>query len=307
MKTEALNKCLNVITNWRELDDAARNELTTIKHRFGQNFIEPFRRELSENMITQTTNEQNSIIIFYISELNRASSISESYKSIEHRDIDFGELGKLKGIDCKLESDADDWFLTFVHFLFILLYNELQIVCNNYQIPFLEICKERGFALQLVNTEPSLENDQRMHSLSAEKSKKAQVLPDIVPIFTPEYIPQIFDLLKGFFSQPHQDELLKILQTGGNASKCLLFSDSGSRLADAFKQLYDCDIIKGCQKKELENWIGQNFQYRHRDKVTKFTPRYLNDIISSNKDKCQKPILNIKLEKATGNFIISKV
>jgi hypothetical protein len=307
MKTEALNKCLNVITNWRELDDAERNELTTIKHRFGKNFIEPFRRELSENMITHTTNEQNSIIIFYINELNRASNISRNYKSIEHRERVDENLGLSTSVLCKTSSEAGDSFLAFVHFFYILLFNEIQMVCNQYQIPFLELCSERGFALNLVNTGPSLENDQRKQSLTAEKSKKAQVLPDIVPIFTPESIPQIFDLLKGFFSPPQQDELLKILQTGGNASKCLLFSDSGNRLADAFKQLYDCDIIKGCQKKELENWIGQNFQYRYRDKITKFTPRYLNDIISSNKDKCQKPILNIKLEKATGNFIISKV
>lgn len=307
MKTEALNKCLNVITNWRELDDNERNELTTIKHRFGQNFIEPFRRELSENMITQTANEQNSLIIFFINELNRASNISRNYKSIEHRELDDKNLGMSTSVLCNTGSGAGDSFLAFVHFFYILLFNEIQMVCSQYQIPFLELCSERGFALNLVNVGPSLENDQRMKSLVAEKSRKAQVLPNIVPIFTPEYIPQIFDLLKGFFSLPNQNELLKILQTGGNASKCLLFSDSGSRLADAFKQLYDCDIIKGCQKKELENWISQNFQYRYRDKVTKFTPRYLNDIISSNKDKCQKPILNIKLEKATGNFIISKV
>ena len=98
-----------------------------------------------------------------------------------------------------------------------------------------------------------------------------------------------------------------MLNSGENAPKPLLFLDSGNRLADAFKQLYDCDIIRGCQKKELESWISLNFSYRYRNTVKKYTLEYLSEIMSTTKDMCQKPILNIILEKATGKYLISKI
>ena len=93
MKTEALNKCLNVITNWRELDDAERNELTTIKHRFGKNFIEPFRRELGLNLLTKPTfQEKKDLITFYVDELDRVIIISENFKNIQPVDLITDEL-----------------------------------------------------------------------------------------------------------------------------------------------------------------------------------------------------------------------
>ena len=81
-----------------------------------------------------------------------------------------------------------------------------------------------------------------------------------------------------------------ILKNGVNASKPLVFLDYGKRLARVFKQLFDEQIIVGCQKKVLENWIEQNFHYRSGNRILKFTPRYLSDIISSNKYIVKNPI-----------------
>lgn len=131
-------------------------------------------------------------------------------------------------------------------------------------------------------------------------------LPEIKPIFKPEAIETIFDLLKDFFSQEHQVQLKQILETGNNASEQLIFLDNGNRLADAFKQLIKTDIITGCEQKELENWIYKNFKYRNRQQIKSFAPRYLNDIISTNKDSCQKPLLNVTIEKETGTVKINK-
>ena len=130
--------------------------------------------------------------------------------------------------------------------------------------------------------------------------------PKIKPRFKPESIPTIFELLKGFFSPEHQTLLQQILETGNDASVQLIFLDTGNRLADAFKQLIDADIITGCEKKELETWILRNFNYRYRHIIKPFKSRYLSDIISTTKDKCQKPILNVRVDKATGKAIINK-
>lgn len=129
---------------------------------------------------------------------------------------------------------------------------------------------------------------------------------EIKPVFKPETVQIVFDILKDFFSLDHQNKLEKLLETGHNTSNHLIFLDNGNRLADAFKQLKKADIITGCEQKELENWIRKNFKYRYRKEVKEYTSRYLNDIISTNKDKCQTPLLNVTIEKGSGERKITK-
>jgi hypothetical protein len=126
------------------------------------------------------------------------------------------------------------------------------------------------------------------------------------PIFNPNATPQIFDILKDFFALDEQPQLKTLLKSGGNVQQALLFLDNGSRLADTFKQLIDVDIITGCNKKELENWISQNFRYKYRNEAKAFTLKYLNEIISTNKDKCKKPIINVKTDRLLGDVSIIK-
>jgi hypothetical protein len=136
------------------------------------------------------------------------------------------------------------------------------------------------------------------------ETKIEKLSPEIKPMFKPEAVDQIFDLLKGYFSSDHQTQLKQIISTGGNATEKLIFLDNGNKLADAFKQLIKTNFITGCEQKELEAWIQNNFNYRYRKQIKEFTPRYLNDIISTNKDTCQSPILNVK--KTNGIPTITK-
>jgi hypothetical protein len=127
------------------------------------------------------------------------------------------------------------------------------------------------------------------------------------PVFKSEYAPQIFEILKDFFGKEQQAELDLLLKTGNGNSEHLIFRDSGNRLADAFKQLIEADLITQCNKKGLENWISHNFKYTQNDRIKEYKPRYLNDIISSKCDKCKKPLLNVKPNRSTGEIIITKV
>lgn len=131
--------------------------------------------------------------------------------------------------------------------------------------------------------------------------------PEIKPIFKPEEVPKIFDILKSYFSPTHQKQLLRILKSGNDVSQPLIFLDNGNRLADSFKQLVDAGIVTGCEKKEFENWIFRNFKYRNNGIIKSFTLRYLNDIISAKNDLCRNPILNVSRDKATGNVRIMRV
>lgn len=149
-----------------------------------------------------------------------------------------------------------------------------------------------------------IEHKQTSQPIKNETGKKSY--SPIKPILKPESLDIVFDILKGFFSQEQKPVLKKILQTGDNAGELLIFLDNGSRLADAFKQLKKADVISGCEQKELERWISENFKFRFRGEIRDFKLKYLNDIISTNKDLCRKPLLNVSRQKGTGKVLITK-
>ncbi len=144
------------------------------------------------------------------------------------------------------------------------------------------------------------------HSSKKNNNSAEQETINSIPILNPQFVEVVFDLIKDFFSSEKQEELKQILETGKDASQHLIFLDNGNRLADAFKQLKKADVITGCDQKELESWILKNFKYKNKQQIKEFKLRYLNDIISTNKDKCQNPILNVTIEKTTGEIKITK-
>lgn len=147
-----------------------------------------------------------------------------------------------------------------------------------------------AFANTLDGTEANLQIEERNRKGISNQNLQLE----FKPTFKPEAVQQIFDLLKDFFEKTKQPQFKQLLETGENNSKPLIFLDNGNRLADAFKQLIKADIITGCEQKQLEKWICENFKYKYRNKIKVFAPRYVNDIISTNKDLCKKPILNVK-------------
>ncbi len=137
--------------------------------------------------------------------------------------------------------------------------------------------------------------------LEQADTSEPQLPPEMKPTFKPEAVNQIFDLLKGFFSAKHQSQLEQILKTGDNSTEHLIFKDNGNRLADAFKQLKERDFITGCEKKQLEIWIAQNFKFISRGETKLFTPDYIEKCISRNYYPCKKPLFSIEKGVIIGN------
>lgn len=125
------------------------------------------------------------------------------------------------------------------------------------------------------------------------------------PVFNPDIIEPVYNILKPHFV-PEQHTQLNDLLTTGNTAGRLHFRSAGNRLADAFKQLIKAGLITGCTQIELETWIAQHFTYiNNKTKLqAAFKQKYLNDIISTGKDKCQKPLLNVKIDNSTGKIQI---
>jgi len=103
---------------------------------------------------------------------------------------------------------------------------------------------------------------------------------------------QLLEILRGFFNADQQILLQTLLESGLTSEK-LIFLDSGNRLADAFKQLSQADLIPGYTKKELQNWIRLNFSYKSRLGIKDFTADYLEKCISRNYSICKRPLFSI--------------
>lgn len=137
---------------------------------------------------------------------------------------------------------------------------------------------------------------------NVEPSKTVVIRPTI----NERELSKIHEFLKVYFSEVDQIELLYILQTGDIVNKKLHFRSSANRLADFFKQLYAGKFILGCEKKDLQIWIKDNFTYQKGNNIAEFKSRYLEDVISTGKDMCKNPIIDVKQNKITGEYSITK-
>lgn len=121
------------------------------------------------------------------------------------------------------------------------------------------------------------------------------------PIFVDGIADKYFEIIKSYFSSQDQIHLKSLLQENQVPPSPMLFHGNGNQLVDAFKQLYEANHIVGCQKSELEEWIGANFEYVYRNEQKAFPANYLNAIISTNSKPCQSPILDVR-KQADGTF-----
>ncbi|MEJ8802123.1 hypothetical protein [Pontibacter sp. H249] len=126
------------------------------------------------------------------------------------------------------------------------------------------------------------------------------------PHFTDGVAEKFTEVLKGYFTQADQDQLLPLFLHNQAPASPLLFHGNGKQLADAFKQLYEANLIVGCLKGEMEMWITKHFAYVYRGQQKSLPPNYLGAIISSNAKPCQSPILDVR-KRSDGSFTIVPV
>lgn len=122
------------------------------------------------------------------------------------------------------------------------------------------------------------------------------------PRFSDGTVDQLFPVLKAYFDPADHPPLQKLLHENQPPENPLLFLGNGNQLADAFKQLYEANLIVGCSKAELEKWITLRFLYQYKNLKKEYTEGYLNGIISSDIRPCRSPILEVK--KQDGRYTI---
>ena len=138
---------------------------------------------------------------------------------------------------------------------------------------------------------------QQTEDVTREQPTKIPYNPDAGrPKFNHQYIDDFLQLIRTYFSEEHFSQLDALIKADEQPSSQMIFNGNSNKLADAFKQLYEANLIVGCNKAELEKWILKHFLYSNGDKVNEYSEGWLSAIISSDTKVCKSPILEVRIK-----------
>lgn len=280
--------------------------------------IVEFRYELEEKILG-AHNEQNKrdILIWFISKLMKSKNHNAPLPGPSAKDniSNAGNqrftpppynprdkngpliLDPLFGRSKHLYTDEKIEYLLGCKTLYNLIFNEIQDCCVLYQIPFLEICKQLRFNVDSISLTPGIEQVKTINQTTTVPRKKqiseSSLNPN--PRFIRREIPRILQIFKEYFSEENFLVLSEILQKGSDAQNPLLFMGKSVQLLYSFRLLANNNIIFGCSKKELINWIIRNFYYISPDKqISSISYRYATNVLTSSDFIHKTPILGVK-------------
>lgn len=305
-----LNDCLDLLTlhvDNLSLYNPEHSSLLDNKEKIFEYHIVDFRKELNQNILQASGTEQKQdIITWYISELMRslnhkpitADPILEAAKTSDPATAEQPGLRKkeILILDLPVDSRNEERFLQGCNILYHLIFNELQTCCVRAKIPFLKICMQLQYPVKTINTSISKSQTKKKAKKTSPLSRVKKITGKLVipptPVFYKSVIPEILDIMVGYFSKDHFEELSSILSENGNSKDKLLFKGKANQLVDLFRVLYKNKIITGCKIEDLAGWIENTFEYlKHGKDVTKFDKLYNIRLLRSGELACKNPIL----------------
>lgn len=255
-------------------------------------------KELKELAITDLLNLPREQVLFHLQRIGNVKKVfSRFWERYYHAEIPNGDQ---KNLDLLLHLNLDELFISPR-----LMFFDHAIATDDFindlkdSIRFREqILKdfEKG-----VSSAINVNKEGEFTSLPVAERKISKA----VPVFKEDIIPELYSLLKDYFKPGEQKKLMSLLQSKDSIDGPLLFTGNGNQLADAFRQLFDANLVAGCNKTELQQWIFSHFLYREKGMEKHFTERYLQDMISSNTKSCQAPLFDIRRDD--GRFYLHAV
>jgi len=306
-----LNDCLDLLTlhvDNLSLYNPEHSSLLDNKEKIFEYHIVDFRKELNQNILQASGTEQKQdIITWYISELMRslnhkpitADPILEAAKTSDPATAEQPGLRKkeILILDLPVDSRNEERFLQGCNILYHLIFNELQECCKIYQIPFLEICMQLQFPADSLSLIPGIEQIRKKDDAIASQEKNPIEELSVEPRlkFIKREIPRILRIFKEYFSEEHFIIFTEIVENGGDAKNPLLFLGKSNQLLNSFKLLANNDIITGCSKKELINWIIRNFTFiSSSKKISSISYWHASHVVTDSQYVCKRPILGVK-------------
>lgn len=142
--------------------------------------------------------------------------------------------------------------------------------------------KQQKHATETVK-ENEIDEKQPIHEFNSDAG---------LPRFNEQIIAEYLQLMKAYFYDADYVKLNVLAKIHVSPETRLVFKGNGNQLADAFKQLYEANLIKGCKKSDLEKWIAKHFLYATGDKPKEYTEGWLSVVISTDTKFCKSPILH---------------
>lgn len=218
----------------------------------------------------------------------------------------------------ELKSEYPSSYIFSIHLDFLFIVNNLQPDHTNIFIgdEFVESLNDsvklrEKFLTELINDLDDLLNPKetfeewkaRLQEEKQNEDTEIEALAKIpynadagLPKFKEQFIEDFLQLMKSYFSEAHHEQLSSIVHRNEPSETQLIFIGNGNQLADAFKQLYEANLIVGCKKSDLEKWIARHFLYATGDTPKEYTEGWLSSIISTDTKICKSPILEVRIK-----------
>lgn len=170
-----LEKCLHLLTPDNFNDEEILSVLLGATAKINSDYIRPFRRELDRNMLVRRTpEEKKDLVIYYISELMRGQGRLRDFDEIDVQVP--GTFVELYYKNSKGVLSRNEQFSLHRHYFYILLFNEIQKCCFNFKIPFLTVCRDLWFPLQVIDTEISNDYEELSTGEGNTEEQKLSIL-----------------------------------------------------------------------------------------------------------------------------------
>ena len=259
-------------------------ELSKVRKRFKE-FWEHYNNYYSEMKLTYHRSFITSVRLEYLFIVHGLQSEQSNIEVVAKFAEDLGDSVKLRE-----------------RFLMELIYDTADLIKK--ELPFVDFKQSQEAKRQeseLVNEISATgKPDQSLTTTDNEIIAKPV---DRYPTFKPGIALQLLDLLREYFVTEDHLKLEKLLLTGEVPESPLVFRGFGNQLADAFKQLFDANLIVGCRMSDFERWIAPKFTYlSNQGEIRELTEGYLNGLMSTKTRPCKSPIL--KIEQKENRFLI---
>ncbi len=259
-------------------------ELFKVRKRFKE-FWEHYNNHYSEMKLVYHRSFITSVRLEYLFIVNGLQSEQSNIEMVAKFAEDLGDSVKLRE-----------------RFLMELIYDTENLIKE--VLPFADFKQSQEAKRQefeLVNETSATDKPDQLLTTTDNETIAKPV--DRYPTFKPGIALQLLDLLREYFVTEDHPKLEKLLLTGEGPESPLVFRGFGNQLADAFKQIFDANLIVGCRMSDLEKWIAPKFAYlSNQGEVRELTEGYLNGLMSTKSRPCKSPIL--KIEQMDNKFLI---
>lgn len=207
METKELESCLKIIGYWSNHDETVIDEMISTKTDIVKQFVKPFSKEINYNLLNKDTIEsKKDLMKYYVFEFFELQGFFKAFNeilftgSITNYTPTFYSHKNKKGIVRKLNKFEN--YAVNCHQLFGMLFDEIQLCCNKYNIDFFKLCDELSFSYEYIDCSITLifENERlkkkNLTALVAEKQpNKNKVKTSYKWQGNPDELPKLYKLM----------------------------------------------------------------------------------------------------------------